>query len=241
MKTPRSIGIIALVIVSGLILRGQTTVSPTNTPPVTWTTPRGTIYKGVKIIRVQADTVTILDDDGGATIDISTLPPDIQKQLKYDPAKAAIAKIQDTKEQALADQTLEVERQTIQKKQEMDAATDQQQQQEIEKENEMFKFPPPGYIGKPGEVMRIRATFFLQIKDATIVHFRSLTVQPYGIHYGEGIYDAPMAVYGLPTDYAEGSVWTGIVYPAGTKVFGITKYFVYATTKEQALEILRQK
>ena len=53
-----------------------------------WTTTDGKTYKNVTVIKHDAVTVTILDSDGGASIPISNLPPDIQKRFDYDPAKA---------------------------------------------------------------------------------------------------------------------------------------------------------
>jgi thiol-disulfide isomerase/thioredoxin/predicted secreted protein len=54
----------------------------------TWTTTNGKTYQGVRIVKVEADSVTILDTDGGARVSISTLPPALQKQLNYDPKAA---------------------------------------------------------------------------------------------------------------------------------------------------------
>jgi hypothetical protein len=48
-----------------------------------------TVYKDVKIINHDAAYVTILDSDGGATIELSNLPPALQKRFGYDPTKAA--------------------------------------------------------------------------------------------------------------------------------------------------------
>jgi thiol-disulfide isomerase/thioredoxin len=54
----------------------------------TWTTTNGKTYQGVKIVKVEADSVTILDTDGGSRVSISTLPPELQKQLNYNPKAA---------------------------------------------------------------------------------------------------------------------------------------------------------
>jgi hypothetical protein len=59
-------------------------------PHWNWTTPKGT-YREVKIVKVEADCVTILHEDGGCLVPIAMLSPDLQKQLKYDPAAAAAA------------------------------------------------------------------------------------------------------------------------------------------------------
>jgi hypothetical protein len=48
----------------------------------------GHIYHGVTIIKHDAVCVTILCDDGGASIAMSDLPPDLQKKLNYDPSAA---------------------------------------------------------------------------------------------------------------------------------------------------------
>jgi nucleoredoxin len=58
-------------------------------PNWTWTTTDGTTYKNVKIISVDPENVTILHEDGGAQVPISTLTPDLQKLLNYDPKAAA--------------------------------------------------------------------------------------------------------------------------------------------------------
>jgi len=75
----------------------------------TWVTTQGAIYRNVKIVRVEADCVTILDSDGGARIDTSTLPPDIQRQLNYTPAIASEAAEQRSDEMAYTKQKLAVE------------------------------------------------------------------------------------------------------------------------------------
>jgi hypothetical protein len=54
-----------------------------------WTTLDGKTYKDVHVVKIEPDSVTILDDDGGAKIMMTNLPPALQKQCGYDPAKAA--------------------------------------------------------------------------------------------------------------------------------------------------------
>jgi nucleoredoxin len=58
-------------------------------PNWTWTTSDGHIYKNVKVVKVDPQTVMILHEDGGASVAISRLPPDLQKLLNYDPTLAA--------------------------------------------------------------------------------------------------------------------------------------------------------
>lgn len=68
-----------------------------------WTTTDGKTYKNVKVVKVEDDAVTILDEDGGARVPLSTLSPDLQKKFNYDPAKAAIAAKQYQDEQEALD------------------------------------------------------------------------------------------------------------------------------------------
>jgi beta-glucanase (GH16 family) len=56
-----------------------------------WTTTDGKTYRDVKVIKTEDDAVTILDQDGGALVPLATLPPDLQRQYHYDPARAKIA------------------------------------------------------------------------------------------------------------------------------------------------------
>lgn len=58
-------------------------------PNWTWTTTDGAVYKNVKIVSLDPVNVTILHEDGGTQLPISKLPPDLQKQLNYDPQAAA--------------------------------------------------------------------------------------------------------------------------------------------------------
>ena len=80
-------------------------------PDWTWTSTDGHIYKNVVVAKVEADCVTILDDDGGARVDIGTLPPDIQKQLNYDPELAAQAAAERQKQEQAAQSALLLEKQ----------------------------------------------------------------------------------------------------------------------------------
>ena len=84
-----------------------TIVAPTYTPPApikgwappnplpaqarwTWTTTWGKTYEDVVITKVEPDLVSITHSLGAASIPISTLPPELQKQLNYDPAMASV-------------------------------------------------------------------------------------------------------------------------------------------------------
>lgn len=56
-----------------------------------WKTADGKVYQAVQVIAADPDAVTILYKDGGALVPLVNLPPDIQKQFNYDPAKAKAA------------------------------------------------------------------------------------------------------------------------------------------------------
>ena len=73
----------------------QTFIPPNPLPAQahwTWTTTDGKTYHDVVIKQVDADCVTFLDADGGARVDISTLPVDVQELLNYNPELAAKAR-----------------------------------------------------------------------------------------------------------------------------------------------------
>src|ERR1700677_1204244 len=78
-------------------------------PNWTWTTARG-VYKNVRIVKIEADCVTIIDDDGGALVNIADLPDDIQQQLNYDPDAAKVAAAKRTQDDQASMQVLENER-----------------------------------------------------------------------------------------------------------------------------------
>jgi hypothetical protein len=80
-------------------------------PNWTWTTLNGKTYEDVVVEKVEADCVTILHRDGGARIDISMLPGDIQQQLNYDPALAYAASEERAKEEAYSTEALSQENQ----------------------------------------------------------------------------------------------------------------------------------
>jgi hypothetical protein len=86
-------------------------------PNWTWTTTDGHVYKNVKVVKVDPQTVTILHENGGTNVPISTLSPDLQKQFNYDPIAAAnwtvgkmvagnLAVLKDGAEQPVDDPTL---------------------------------------------------------------------------------------------------------------------------------------
>jgi hypothetical protein len=60
-------------------------------PAEDWTTINGKVYPQVRVIKVDADAVTILYRDGGAMIPLLLLPEELQKKFHYDPAIAKAA------------------------------------------------------------------------------------------------------------------------------------------------------
>ena len=76
----------------------------------TWSTLDGKTYQNVVVAKVEPDCVTILHHDGGARIDMANLPPDIQKQLNYDPSLAESASQERVQEDAASAASMDQER-----------------------------------------------------------------------------------------------------------------------------------
>ncbi len=74
-----------------------------------WTTLDGRSYHGVKVVKVEADAVTILDDEGGALIPLAKLPPELHTRFHYDEAKARVAASTRARLDAASTQALLVE------------------------------------------------------------------------------------------------------------------------------------
>jgi len=92
-----------------------------------WTTTDGKTYKNVKVVKVEDDAVTILDEDGGALVPLSTLPPALQQKFHYDPVKAAAAAAQrqsedDASTQAVATQEAQEKAQEADREKKLQAA-----------------------------------------------------------------------------------------------------------------------
>jgi hypothetical protein len=66
------------------------------------TTVDGKIYNKVNHITVNSDTISFLYEDGGATLNLAVLPPDLQKRFNYNPQ--AIADRELAEEKAKADE-----------------------------------------------------------------------------------------------------------------------------------------
>ena len=71
-----------------------------------WSTTDGKKYEGVTVVKIEDDTVTILDKDGGARVPLSTLSVELQKRFNYDPVKAQAAARKHDDEQKLEEQQL---------------------------------------------------------------------------------------------------------------------------------------
>jgi len=81
----------SLIIVKAIILAFSLALTSTSAFAEDWMTTDGTKYENVKVLRVEADAVTILYKDGGALIPLFKLPPPLQQRFKYDPNKAKAA------------------------------------------------------------------------------------------------------------------------------------------------------
>jgi hypothetical protein len=78
-----------------------------------WKTSDGKTYQDVKVVKVEADAVTILDSEGGARIDLSKLPVDLQKRFNYDPAKAKVAADARAQDEIQSEEAIESERNQV--------------------------------------------------------------------------------------------------------------------------------
>lgn len=78
-----------------------------------WMTTYGKVYRNVTVLKVEADAVTILHQDGGALVPLKLLPPDLQKRFNYDPLKAQAAADARAESDAADQLALELEREKI--------------------------------------------------------------------------------------------------------------------------------
>jgi hypothetical protein len=138
-----------------------------------WTTTDGKVYQGVKVVKVEADSVTILDSDGGARLALADLPPDLQKRFHYDPDKAKQASEErakiDAQEKAQMNATVALEQTSDYKAQRKAYDDEVARIQKINQENRQytanggafaapvypipeFKYRPPVDLTKPQNV-----------------------------------------------------------------------------------------
>lgn len=82
---------------------------PPAQPPTDWTV-QGKTYHNVVVGKIDADQVHITYEGGVGAVDISDLAPDLQKQLGFDPQKAAAAQQQRAYEAEISDLKAEVAR-----------------------------------------------------------------------------------------------------------------------------------
>ena len=74
-----------------------------------WKTNDGKVYHDVQVLSAQPDAVTILHHDGGASVPLANLSPDLQKRFHYDPKKAKFAAAQRLKDEMADQQALQNE------------------------------------------------------------------------------------------------------------------------------------
>jgi len=95
----------------------------------------GKAYSDVKVVKVEADCVTILDSDGGARIELSKLSPELQKKFNYDPSKAQVAANKRASEMQASQDLLQAEStQAAQLKQAVLVAEEEARQKGMDKE-----------------------------------------------------------------------------------------------------------
>jgi hypothetical protein len=75
-----------------------------------WKTSDGKTYTGVTVVKVEDDAVTILCNDGGARVELSTLPLALQQKFHYDPQKAQAAAAKYIAEQKASADALDAEK-----------------------------------------------------------------------------------------------------------------------------------
>ncbi|MCE0521456.1 MAG: hypothetical protein LV480_00920 [Methylacidiphilales bacterium] len=83
----------------------------------------GKDYRNVKVLKVEADAITILDSDGGARLNLSDLTLGLQKRFHYDPATAKAAADERARSDAESAAALQ---------QEMNQATEVQNQRQVD-------------------------------------------------------------------------------------------------------------
>jgi flagellar basal body rod protein FlgC len=71
-----------------LLVAALLTTSATSLRADDWKTTDGKVYQNVQVVGSNPEAVTILHQDGGASVPLANLPADIQKRFNYDPAKA---------------------------------------------------------------------------------------------------------------------------------------------------------
>jgi hypothetical protein len=74
-----------------------------------WKTNDGKVYQDVKLMHLDADSVTILYADGGARIPLTKLSPDLQRRFGYDPDAARAAAEARAKDDAVNAKALQAE------------------------------------------------------------------------------------------------------------------------------------
>lgn len=77
-----------------------------------WKTSDGKTYEDIKVIKVEADAITIIYKEGGALVPLAKLPPAIQTKFAYDPVKAKEAA--DARAKATADNSKALQAEIVQ-------------------------------------------------------------------------------------------------------------------------------
>jgi hypothetical protein len=177
-----------------------------------WTTTDGKTYHNVQVLSSNAAYVTILHEDGGGRIPLSTLSPDLQKRFNYDPAKAA-AVIAATKVTDQQDKTaLAAEKKKAQ-------AQDAQRQQEVAAilATSLFGPPPDTALFAPSAPAPTDENSYRPIASEPPTQIDDWDYGDYGddgYYGGYGYYPYSYGYRGYPHSYHHG---TGT--PSGTHSF----------------------
>ena len=207
----------------------QSRIQADHATSTNWTVD-GKDYQNVTIGQVEADIVHISYDNGVATVPIADLPPDLQKRLNYDPAKAKAAseeRAQEEKKAAAAAALI-----SVQKEQAEQAAQAEQEQAELSDRLEQNS-------------LQIRLRISRKVHDnSAVVDFdvwgdRTVDAKG-GVATGWWPNDGQILVIGIPSDSVDGDTWQGKVYYAGTYTDGVSTLRQWATTKEEALRLLKE-
>lgn len=170
-----------------------------------WMTTDGKTYKGVTVIKVEADAVTILYSDGGALVPLQTLPPNLQKRFNYNPAKAQAAAQARKAENIESAKAMEQE---AQQKEEQNAKAEAEAATESEQH-------------KPHETSELAGTIFQKIPNGGLLIMCELGGAPRDANINEGL----VLLKGMPNeaDLVDNQGIGEIVYRSGSYTYTSTQ------------------
>jgi hypothetical protein len=188
-----------------------------------WNSTDGKTYKNVKVITHNETSVTVDDDAGGDIIPLASLPKDLQKRFNYDPAKAKAAADERAKQEK------EAELKAAQAEREEQAAQDHAKLLDQLEQNSMQ--------------IRLRISQKVHDNSALVDYdtWGDRTVDAKGgVAMGWWPNGRQILVIGIPSDSVDGDPWEGKVYYAGIYKGEGQTLRQWATTKEEALRLLKK-